>query len=448
MKTKTLAACVLLAAFGAACSGGGGGSSPAPKPAVSAASGGSGGGSSSTGSTATLPPGTVGVTLNLKIPAHTTAATVRLKASATRKRPAFIQSQTNGVQATVTPASGPAITTSGTCLPAVDPTSCTIVVPVPISVASTVVVQLLENGTPIGQATASFAANQFTDGVAQTYGTTLTFQPLIGSIIVTWSGAQPGLFLQGTASATFAAQLVLEDTMGNDVGNETSGVLDTGGTPITSVTVSGNGFTGGAFPYTINVSAGNPASDIVLSSSLAYDGATYAPDMTPSGSPGTYYSTYPLSESVGYSFTPHGFAVTPPSAWNGNFSIEYPSPQSAPTPSTDTFTMSENIPSDAAYATVFVDVQNAAYDSNSNCASIMQLPGLLSNAVPYYQYLPPLAMSGSVQYTVNYLTGNFNGVCMLEFADGNNQLGGAYGYQDAAISVNNPIVIIQRKARK
>jgi hypothetical protein len=307
MKTRTLAASILLAAFGAACSGGGG-SSPAPKAATSSATPASStSGSASPGAAAALPPGTVGVTLTLKIPQHTTSAVVRLKPSATRKQPAFIQTQTNGVQATVTPASGPVVLTlTGSCLPVVDPTVCTIVVPIPLNVNSSVVVQLLEGSIAIGQASANFSAGEFTDGVAQTYATSLIFKPMIGTVIVTWGpNGPPGTFFGGSTTPTFGAKVILEDTAGNDVGNELDGVLDSLGNPFTTLTVTSTGFTPYAtFPYVVNLLPGNPASDIVISvNGLAPDGVTANPDIKPLVG-GLTYSAIPLSLSVGYLYSP------------------------------------------------------------------------------------------------------------------------------------------------
>jgi hypothetical protein len=423
MKTKQVAAgsfIALAAALAAACSGGGG-SAPAPSPKVVSSAPVSG---VSPSANATLPPGTVGITLTIKIPANKGKSSLnRLR---TKRTPAFIQSTTDGVIASVTPSSGPVLNTSGSCTISV----CTILVPIPIAFSSTVVVQLTEGGAPIGQATTSFAANAFTEGTANSGGT-LTFQPLIATIAVVPVTSSPPPFFAGQASSTFDAQVALFDPEGNDVGSETDGVLDMTGTPITQLTVTQTGIIGATFPIVFNVSATNPASDLLISSSLSADGSAQ-PNMTVSVTGGgTSLSTSPFSNTTGYSFTNHGLTVTPPGQYSAGppFSIEYPSSYGL---ASDTFTVTEAIPADASGGLIGVTVNELGGlpNGSSNCAAITNLT---SENVPY---------SGGASFSVNYNNPPFNGVCTIEVNDGTNP------YQDITIAVNNPIIIIDSKGRR
>lgn len=389
MNKIALASAVLLAAGIAAC-GGGGGSSPAPKPLTATSAP-----AVTSITNGVMPAGTVGVTLTIKIPQHTkSTAVVRFNAKA-KRTPKFIQATTDGITVTVTPAVGNAMQVTGTCTPAMLPTSCTVVVPIPVAYASTLLAQLTQGGTPIGQATASYTAGQFQEGVAST-APTLTFQPLIGTIVVTWDTSvvpTPAPFVQGTASANFGAQILLLDEAGNDVGNETDGALDLSGNLITQLTVNGSGVNGVGFPYTINMTPGNPASDISISTNaLAYDGVTSNPDIsvTVSGGGSNFYGIDPLSTAGGYFFTPHGLAFT-----SGD--IEYPSDSYAYyNVGTDTLSLNENISNDGS--------GGITVSTSGACAAITSFGGTV---------LSP----GVYTFNVPYLSPPYSGTCTITAID-------------------------------
>ena len=245
--------------------------------------------------------------------------------------------------------------------------------------------------------------------------------------------ASPPPFFAGQASGNFDAQVVLFDAAGNDVGSETDGVLDQSGNLITQLTVTAQGISGATFPMVFNVSPTNPASDLLISSSLAADGSAQPDINVAVTTGGTNLFTQPYSTTSGYSFTNHGMTVSPPGGYFGGppspFSIEYPTDVGL---SSDTFNVSEAIAADASGGNigVTIDTLNGSPNGSSNCAAVTNLAS------------GPVAYSGGATITVNYNNPPFNGVCTFEINDGTNP------FQDVSISVNNPTVIIGSKGRK
>jgi hypothetical protein len=419
----------------AACSGGGG-STPAPNaaPATSGTAGSTGG--ASTNSPASLPPGTVGVTLTLKIPARkpgsavhrntstkganatTTAALARLAAS---RKPQFISPNTSSVQAVVTPQAQTALpTVTAACSSG----SCSITIPVPLAVNSTVVLTLFgTSGLPIGQATVSFTAGEFTDGQANVDPTPVTFQPVIYSIVLDGGGAT---FTEGSPQGPVTLTVELYDADNYDVGSETDGVLDENFNPFTTIPLDSYGgltFPGPATTASVNVAPTNAASDNAFS--MSYDGTS-----VPSASVDPSFTAMVSVTNFNPLTTTHGMIVLPPAGYTSSspFSIEYPTDTGL---TSDSFTVTENIPSDASGGiTVTTNELNGGVNASSNCASITNLTG--GNA----------AYGSPTTITVTYNATPFNGVCTFEISDGVNP------YQDVSIAVNNPTIYVQGKARK
>jgi hypothetical protein len=433
MKTQTLAASALLALFATACSGGGGGSTPAPNalaPVATPAAGSSATAApGSSGAHATLPAGTVGVTLTIKIPPHkhpasakAKAAQAKLRAAATLRKPLFIGPNTQGVTAVVTPSGSPALpATSGTCSPQPNPTACSIVIAVPIFVASQVVVTLLGNfSEPIGQATANFTAGQFTEGVANVDASPLVFQPMIAQALVNESDPS---FQEGTPNATLSVEVDLFDADNNDVGSETDGVLDQSGVAFTGISLTSSGGAmfsapcSGTGPCTFSVAPGNPASDLAVP--MSYDGSGI-PMIFIALTPGSPALTANSFDGTGITTT-HGLSVT-----SGNAALEYGSSDAAFAQGSDTFMVSENIPGDASSGLTI---------GATGCAAITS-----------FTSGTPLAFQGSGQYsfTVIYNTSPpaYNGVCTLTATDTASQSA------QVTIAVNQANITVQRKNRR
>jgi hypothetical protein len=279
--------------------------------------------------------------------------------------------------------------------------------------------------SPIGQATVNFTAGEFTDGLANVDPTPVTFQPIINTIVIDGGGAT---FTEGSPQGPVNVTIELYDADGYDVGNETDGVLDLNGNPFTTIPLDAYGgitFPGLATTATVNVAPTNPASDNVYA--MNYDGSN-VPSVVVDGSfTGIVNVTgfYPQT-------TTHGMIVAPPAGYTGTspFSIEYGSYTQLP--GTDTFTVTENIPSDASSGiNVSIDTLGGSPNPGSSCASITSLT---SGNYPY---------GTGVTINVNYLGGAINGVCTFEITD-------TYSNppQDVSIAVNNPTIYVQGKARK
>jgi hypothetical protein len=482
-KAQTIVTAGVIALAAAITGCGGGGSSVSPAHAIGSSASTGSGSSGTTGSTpakhgngyaaahavptawpvaasSQLPAGTVGVTVSIRIPPRTVAA--RARAATAKQKPAYIQSTTDTVEAQVTLADETMLpVVAGSCTTS----TCTIVIPVPLAVASSAVLELVNGGvggTEIGQATASFNAGQFTEGVANTIATPFTFQPLIENVVVGAADANSN-FSQGYSVPSFGTTLYLLDTIGDDVGSDMDGALDMSGNPLTPISLTANNIAYGG-PSTVTIASGSPASDISLGTSNYNTNAQ--PDLVPSG--GNDVNYIPLSASGNYAnltgaypynYAAHSFNVsvesnTPAFSYQGtygnyiSYQYEYPAPSAVPSPTAAILDLSENIPADATSGVVYLDVAGGQPQGSSSCLSFG----------PFYGYAPVTYNGNSVNAVSVTISGQFylysnsvipNLSCSLEIVDGpNGTIANPSMIYDYQIYVNNPTIYVDGKARK